>query len=88
MADSIPDIKMLLPQGPPFIMVDRLLSTDASATRTVFLVTPDNPLTLDGKFSVAGLIENMAQTAAAGAGFAALATWLAMLTILGISLVA
>jgi predicted hotdog family 3-hydroxylacyl-ACP dehydratase len=71
MEDHFPDIKTLIPQGPPFIMVDRLLGSDDSATRTSFLVIADNLLTLDGKFSMAGLIENMAQTAAAGAGYAA-----------------
>ena len=73
MADFIPDIKTLIPQGPPFVMVDRLLISDGSITRTSFLVTADNLLTTEGKFSTAGLIENMAQTAAAGAGYAAYA---------------
>ena len=74
MADFIPDIKTLIPQGPPFVMVDRLLISDGSTTRTSFLVTADNLLTTEGRFSTAGLIENMAQTAAAGAGYAAYAT--------------
>jgi predicted hotdog family 3-hydroxylacyl-ACP dehydratase len=71
MADYIPDIKTLIPQGPPFIMVDRLLFSDGPTTRTSFRVAADNPLTTNSRFSVAGLIENMAQTAAAGAGYAA-----------------
>jgi predicted hotdog family 3-hydroxylacyl-ACP dehydratase len=73
MADYIPDIKTLIPQGPPFIMVDRLLFSDGPTTRTSFRVAADNPLTTNSRFSVAGLIENMAQTAAAGAGYAAFA---------------
>jgi hypothetical protein len=73
MADYIPDIKTLIPQGPPFIMVDRLLDSAESATTTSFSVTADNLLMIGRKFSVAGLIENMAQTAAAGAGYAAFA---------------
>jgi predicted hotdog family 3-hydroxylacyl-ACP dehydratase len=71
MADFIPDIAMLIPQGPPFVMVDRLLGSDGLTTKTSFLVTAGNLLTADGQFSIAGLIENMAQTAAAGAGYAA-----------------
>jgi predicted hotdog family 3-hydroxylacyl-ACP dehydratase len=71
MAGSIPDIGTLIPQGPPFVMVDRLLEVDGPTTTTSFLVTAENPLTADGRFSVAGLIENMAQSAAAGAGYAA-----------------
>lgn len=73
MADYIPDIGTLIPQGPPFIMVGRFLGTDGSVTRTSFRVAADNPLTANGRFGVAGLIENMAQTAAAGAGYAAFA---------------
>ena len=69
----IPDIKTLIPQGPPFIMVDRLLETDATVIRTSFRITADNPLLTNGRLGVAGLIENMAQTVAAGAGFAAFA---------------
>jgi predicted hotdog family 3-hydroxylacyl-ACP dehydratase len=71
MADYIPDIGTLIPQGPPFVMVDTWLGTDGPTTRTSFRVTAGNPLAANGRFSVAGLIENMAQTAAAGAGYAA-----------------
>lgn len=71
MADYIPDIRSLLPQGPPFIMVDRLVATDGTVTRTVFKITADNPLVAKGRLTVAGLIENLAQTAAAGAGWEA-----------------
>jgi hypothetical protein len=73
MADYFPDIKLLIPQGPPFIMVDRLLESNGTLTRTSFRITADNPLTTNSCFGMAGLIENMAQTAAAGAGFAAFA---------------
>jgi hypothetical protein len=69
----IPDIKTLIPQGPPFIMVDRLLETDTTVIRTSFRITADNPLLANGRLGAAGLIENMAQTVAAGAGFAAFA---------------
>src|SRR5579871_6249920 len=71
MAASIPDINTLIPQGPPFLMVDRLLAAEAPVTRTGYRVAAANPLVEDGRFSVAGLIENMAQTAAAGAGYEA-----------------
>ncbi|HLI94296.1 MAG TPA: hypothetical protein VKU83_11820 [Puia sp.] len=73
MADYIPDIRSLLPQGPPFIMVDRFLGSDGIVTRTSFLVTPGNPLVEKGRFSAGGLIENLAQTAAAGAGWETMA---------------
>jgi acyl dehydratase len=54
-------------------MVDRLLESNGTLTRTSFRITADNPLTTNSRFGMAGLIENMAQTAAAGAGFAAFA---------------
>lgn len=71
MADSIPDIATLLPQGPPFILVDKLLFADETTARTSFLVTTDSPLVDDGRFSEGGLLENIAQTAAAGSGYEA-----------------
>jgi len=71
MADYIHDITELLPQGPPFVMVDKLLYSDGHLTCTSFRITPGNPLVDNGRLSAAGLMENMAQTAAAGAGYAA-----------------
>ena len=71
MADYIHDITALLPQGPPFVMVDKLIYSDGHLTCTSFRITPGNPLVENGTLSAAGLMENMAQTAAAGAGYAA-----------------
>src|SRR5580692_2908208 len=71
MEDYIPDITELIPQGPPFVLVDRLLEADESGARTRFRVTADNPMVMDGRFCAGGLMENMAQTAAAGAGYVA-----------------
>ncbi|HTR32052.1 MAG TPA: hypothetical protein VMH27_22425 [Puia sp.] len=73
MADSIPDIQTLIPQGPPFVLVGELLETGEQVTRTGYRIAPGGQLVENGRFTVAGLIENMAQTAAAGAGYAALA---------------
>ncbi len=50
-------------------MVDRWLGSAGPTARTSFCVTAGNPLTANGRLGVAGLVENMAQTAAAGAGF-------------------
>jgi predicted hotdog family 3-hydroxylacyl-ACP dehydratase len=52
-------------------MIDRWLGSAGPTVRTSFRVVADNPLTANGRFGVAGLVENMAQTAAAGAGYAA-----------------
>jgi len=49
-------------------MVDKLLFADDNITKTNFKVTAGNVLVINGLFTEAGLMENMAQTAAAGAG--------------------
>jgi predicted hotdog family 3-hydroxylacyl-ACP dehydratase len=72
MADYIPDIADLLPQKAPFIMVGELLYADDTTTRTRFLVPSGNPLITDGRYTEGGLLENIAQTVAAGAGYMAL----------------
>ena len=65
------NILSLIPQRPPFIMVDRLISFDGKSTCTTLLVTKENILVTNNELSEAGLIENIAQTAAAGAGYLA-----------------
>jgi predicted hotdog family 3-hydroxylacyl-ACP dehydratase len=66
------DILNLIPQKPPFVMVDKLLFSDDNITKTSFTVDADNVLVINGEFTEAGLMENMAQTAAAGEGNMAL----------------
>ena len=65
------NILSLLPQRHPFVMVGELLYADEVIIRTGFLIREDNILVEDGTFTEAGLLENIAQTAAAGAGYAA-----------------
>jgi len=62
------DILSLIPQRPPFVMVDELLYSDDRSSKTRFRVAKENILVEHGKLSEAGLVENIAQTAAAGAG--------------------
>jgi len=50
-------------------MVSRLLHADGSTTRTSFRIDAENPLVDSGCFTEAGLLENIAQTVAAGAGW-------------------
>ena len=52
-------------------MVDKLLHCDEFTTQTSFKVTGDNVLVIDDVFTEAGMMENIAQTAAAQAGYAA-----------------
>lgn len=49
-------------------MVDRLVEHSDQATVTTFLIRDDNIFCENGEFREPGLIENMAQTAAAGTG--------------------
>jgi predicted hotdog family 3-hydroxylacyl-ACP dehydratase len=73
MTFPVEDIIPLIPQKPPFVMVGKLLFTDEEVTRSSFTIDADNVLVKDGHFQEAGLLENMAQTAALGAGYIAVA---------------
>jgi predicted hotdog family 3-hydroxylacyl-ACP dehydratase len=68
---SAVDISSIIPQKYPFVMVDSLLECSHLFTKTTFKIKTDNILVEDGEFSAAGLIENIAQTAAAGVGYKA-----------------
>jgi len=50
------------------VMVDELIDTGATIVKTRFRIRPDNIFCQEGLFNEAGLIENMAQTAAARIG--------------------
>ena len=50
------------------VMIDRLVEVSDQATVTAFTIRPDNVFCENGHFREPGLIENMAQTAAAGVG--------------------
>ena len=58
----------LLPQKPPFVMVDKLLYCDHETTKTALTVREENIFFDNGVLAEAGLIENIAQTCAARAG--------------------
>jgi 3-hydroxymyristoyl/3-hydroxydecanoyl-(acyl carrier protein) dehydratase len=59
----------LIPQRPPMVMVDRLLHCDEAQTVTALTIRENMLFSDNGHFSAAGLIENMAQTAAARIGW-------------------
>ncbi|MGI6233282.1 MAG: pseudouridylate synthase [Prevotella sp.] len=62
-------ITRLIPQRPPFVMVDHLLSCDEVDAETEFKLKSDC-LFLDGdRLSPSGIIENMAQSCAARIGY-------------------
>lgn len=68
---EIKDITLneLLPQRPPFVMIDRLLSSDAVYSVTELEVRDDNIFVEDERLTASGLIENIAQTCAARIGY-------------------
>ena len=64
-----PDILSLIPQRTPFVMIDELLYCEGDATRTSFRVKGDNIFLNNGILEEPAMIENIAQTAAAQAGY-------------------
>jgi len=58
-----------IPQRSPFVMVDELISASENQTITNFRITPDNLFCENGFFYEGGIIENIAQSVAAGSGY-------------------
>jgi predicted hotdog family 3-hydroxylacyl-ACP dehydratase len=71
MVFPVEDIIDLIPQKHPFVMVSKLLSVDEKSTRSSFIVAADNIFVKNNQFQEAGLLENIAQTAALRAGYMA-----------------
>lgn len=65
----VTDISQLIPQRPPFVMVDTLLEFSGTKVTSSFTITSGNILAEDATFSEPGLIENMAQTTALHTGY-------------------
>ena len=64
------DVLTLLPQCPPFVMIDRLIHFDEVVTTTQLEVRPDNLfMEADGLLNNCALVENIAQTCAARMGY-------------------
>jgi len=63
------DIKELLPQQAPFIMLDALTHFDKVITCTRMKVTADNIFVEKNELTESGVIENIAQTCAARMGY-------------------
>lgn len=59
----------LLPQRPPFIMIDRLCACDEKSASAQLQVRPDNLFVEEGLFPATGMLECIAQTCAARIGF-------------------
>jgi predicted hotdog family 3-hydroxylacyl-ACP dehydratase len=65
------NILSFIPQRPPFVMVNTITYSDETTTQSKFLITPDNIFVQDGFLQEPALVENIAQTAAARAGYIA-----------------
>ncbi len=59
----------LIPQKPPFVLVSTLQQVSNAHAVTTFVFDQKHPLCSEGKLTVAGLMENIAQTAAAKMGY-------------------
>ena len=62
-------IKTIIPQREPFIMIDQLLRADETGFSTSFEIKEDNVFFENGSVSSSAIIENIAQTCAAGFGY-------------------
>ncbi len=63
------DISAILPQRPPFVMIDEFLSYSPETVQTALTVSESNIFFEDGCLSAEGLMENFAQTCAARIGY-------------------
>lgn len=63
------NITQYIPQRKPFIMIDELVSCDEGKFETRFEVLADNVLCKDGTLSESAMVENVAQSCAAGFGY-------------------
>lgn len=63
------DVQHYIPQRPPMVMIGELVSSTPESTTTTLTITDDNILVHEGQFTEAGLVENIAQTAALHAGY-------------------
>ena len=63
------DILELLPQRPPFVMVDHLTDYSETQSSCDLSIRPDNVFCEKGELTAPGLIEHIAQTCAARLGY-------------------
>ena len=62
------NIDVLIPQKEPFVMISELVSFSSSDFSTVFNISKNNILCENNCFTTEGLLENIAQSCAAGLG--------------------
>ncbi len=62
------NISNLIPQRPPMVMVDEVLEASETKIISRFNISPENVLCEGDFLGEAGIVENIAQTSAAGVG--------------------
>ncbi|MBL0308168.1 MAG: 3-hydroxyacyl-ACP dehydratase [Bacteroidetes bacterium] len=62
-------LEQLIPQKKPFVLISSLSSVTDKTCTTTFSFDADHVLCEDGKLSMAGLLENMAQTSGCKLGY-------------------
>ena len=63
------NIQVLIPQRPPFVMIDELHAASEKGFKSQFTIDDTNIFVEDGLLSESAIIENIAQTCAAGFGY-------------------
>lgn len=63
------DITAFIPQRAPIVMISGILAAEGKIVRSGLHISPDNIFVQDGVLTPPGLMENIAQTAAARAGW-------------------
>ena len=63
------DVTTLLPQQPPFVLIDHLLQYEEKTTTTSLQVREENMFVEDGQLNPCAYVENIAQTCAARLGY-------------------
>ena len=66
------NIEDIIPQRHPFILIDQLISCNDQLIESSFQIPEEHPMVHNNKLCEGGLIENIAQTAAAGNGYEAI----------------
>ena len=63
------EVLKLIPQRPPIVMVDKLISAADGRTVSGFTILADNIFVENGIMQEPGMVENVAQSAALGVGY-------------------
>ena len=66
---TVTHITELLPQRPPFVMIDEILEADDKISRGRFEIREGHLFVENGFFTEPGIVEHIAQTAGAGTGY-------------------